>query len=266
VTLQNGLNGYTGTTMVRMLQSGVTEDGLNLDEAFLDGGNITGTSPNDQALIKFANIFASQGGSVPDNATILDAHLVLDSGRAAFNTNAGTNGNFGVAQMLKDWSLASIYTDFGADGPSSNDGDTGSFLDMTGAMIADARATLDVTEAIQAWQGGSSNFGLNVRAVDTTDGWAINFTGSADPSAVPRLVINYTTDVIAPTEDADFDADGDVDGADFLAWQQNYGWSALNVGGGAPSSVVPEPAGAALAACAFLGLAGARRARRSSPA
>lgn len=223
VTLQNGLNGYAGTTMVRMLQSGVTEDGLNLDEAFLDGGNITGTSPNDQALIKFANIFASQGGSVPDNATILDAHLVLDSGRAAFSTNAGTNGNFGVARMLKDWSLTSVYTDYGADGPSSADGDTGSFLDTTGAMIADAQATLDVTEAVQAWQGGSSNFGLNVRAVDTTDGWAINFTGSADPSAVPRLVINYTTDVIAPTEDADFDADGDVDGADFLAWQQNFG-------------------------------------------
>ena len=70
----------------------------------------------------------------------------------------------------------------------------------------------------------------------------------------------------ADASDGDADGDGDVDGADFLAWQQNYGWSALNVGGGAPSSVVPEPAGAALAACAFLGLAGARRARRSSPA
>ena len=64
----------------------------------------------------------------------------------------------------------------------------------------------------------------------------------------------------------DANGDGAVDGADFLAWQQNYGWSALNVGGGAPSSAVPEPSSLALAACAAWGLAGARRARRLPPA
>ena len=49
----------------------------------------------------------------------------------------------------------------------------------------------------------------------------------------------------------DADADGDVDGADFLAWQQNLGWSPLNAA--TPnSSNVPEPASAALlAACVF---------------
>ena len=64
----------------------------------------------------------------------------------------------------------------------------------------------------------------------------------------------------------DANGDGAVDGADFLAWQQNYGWSALNVGGSAPSSAVPEPSSAALAVCAAWGLAVARRARRFPPA
>jgi hypothetical protein len=58
----------------------------------------------------------------------------------------------------------------------------------------------------------------------------------------------------------DANGDGAVDGADFLAWQQNYGWSALNVGGSAPSSVVPEPTGAALAMIiAILGYTRRRR-------
>jgi glucose/arabinose dehydrogenase len=68
----------------------------------------------------------------------------------------------------------------------------------------------------------------------------------------------------ADPADGDADGDGDVDGADFLAWQQNYGWSALNVGG-APSSAVPEPSSAALAVCAAVGLAGARRRRQMPP-
>ncbi len=40
----------------------------------------------------------------------------------------------------------------------------------------------------------------------------------------------------------DANGDGAVDGADFLAWQQNYGWSPLNAGGGgAVERRVPEP-------------------------
>ena len=64
----------------------------------------------------------------------------------------------------------------------------------------------------------------------------------------------------------DANGDGAVDGADFLAWQQNYGWSTINVGSGAPSSAVPEPACAVLLAGAALGLAGAFRTRRLLPA
>lgn len=61
----------------------------------------------------------------------------------------------------------------------------------------------------------------------------------------------------ATNANGDADKDFDVDGADFLAWQQNYGYSALDVGG--PAQVgVPEPGGMALAVWA---LAGASRRR-----
>jgi hypothetical protein len=71
--------------------------------------------------------------------------------------------------------------------------------------------------------------------------------------------------------DANVDADdlalwqagfGDLDGADFLAWQRNLGWSSLNVPATPASALVPEPAGAALlAACVFAAAAWRRGAR-----
>lgn len=77
--------------------------------------------------------------------------------------------------------------------------------------------------------------------------------------AVWKTGFGTTTGATAATGDAD--GDGDVDGADFLSWQRNFGWSALNVGGGAPAASVPEPTAAALAGIAAMGLVLGRRQR-----
>ena len=37
------------------------------------------------------------------------------------------------------------------------------------------------------------------------------------------LIDNVRVEAVAPAEDADFDGDGDIDGADFLTWQRNQG-------------------------------------------
>jgi hypothetical protein len=52
--------------------------------------------------------------------------------------------------------------------------------------------------------------------------------------------------VVAPDEDADFDADGDVDGADFLTWQRGVGVGGVthSMGDANGDAVVdPTPAG-----------------------
>jgi MYXO-CTERM domain-containing protein len=259
----------------------VTTDGATVDSAFIDGPNLTDTSADDQALIKFSNIFTNQGGTVPNSATILSAYLAVDTASAVSSINVHTPGDFSVNRMLVDWNTTSLFTDFGGDGPTEAQNEIGPALDVTGAMIADARAFLDVTAAVNAWKSGESNFGLNLRSVDTADGWSIKFTGSDSP---PQLIINYTTDVITPTEDADFDADGDVDGADFLTWQRGVGTAsggtlaqgdangdgAINAtdlgiwksqfGPGAVAAV-PEPTSAALAAIVVAAGAFIRRRR-----
>lgn len=93
----------------------------------------------------------------------------------------------------------------------------------------------------------------------------------------------FTLDPVVNEDDADFDQDGDVDGADFLTWQQNVGATGtgalatgdangdMNIDGAdldvweaqfgqpAPVASIPEPAAAALAMVAALGLVTWRR-------
>ena len=69
--------------------------------------------------------------------------------------------------------------------------------------------------------------------------------------------------LVMPSSRGDFDADGDVDGADFLAWQRQLGSSTPAVSANAP---VPEPATLLLAivATAAIHLAGGECVNNSS--
>ena len=78
-----------------------------------------------------------------------------------------------------------------------------------------------------------------------------------------QIVVN------SPDADADFDTDGDVDGADFLAWQRGFpgtydatdltAWQSAYGDGGGALSAVPEPATWMLATLAGLAMASRRR-------
>jgi hypothetical protein len=255
VALQQNVDNYAGTTMA-WVQSPclgcstprtdpITTDGTMIDGAFLDGGNAAQTSPDDLALIKFNNIFVSQGGSIPDNATILSAQLVVDSTTAVYSVNVDTPGDFGVHQMLKDWNTSTLYSEFGTNGLKQVDNEIGPTLDVTGAVIADSRASFDVLDAVKNWQGGAPNYGLSIQSETTDNGWSILWLGSSSP---PQLVIEYTEANVGTS--GDFDGDGDVDGLDLLTWQRNPSvgnladWQAAYSNGSLTGAVaaVPEPA------------------------
>jgi hypothetical protein len=160
-------------------------------------------------------------------------------------------------------------------------------------------STLSLADAADVFLSTGSTFNLNFAGTDVIDSlffdgasqavgtWGAVGSGAANTS--PLLTgtgLLEVTTFASPANDADFDADGDVDGADFLTWQRGIGGPATLANGnangdgavdgadlaiwrtqfgpGAPAAsaigAVPEPATAALAAAAMLaGVATIRR-------
>lgn len=114
-------------------------------------------------------------------------------------------------------------------------------------------------------------------------------SAGAGVTGYDNILLKLVDVVVTPTNNSDFDNDGDVDGADFLVWQRGLGLTGqpdkstgdANGDGnvtvadlaiwqahfGLPPSVgaagaVPEPTSVAIAAMALAGVAGAARRRR----
>jgi hypothetical protein len=85
--------------------------------------------------------------------------------------------------------------------------------------------------------------------------------GQVNDADVATLTANLGMATGADRVHGDVDNDDDVDGADFLAQQQNYGWSPFNTGAPA-NNIVPEPASGGLAALGALAVGGRFRRRR----
>lgn len=107
-----------------------------------------------------------------------------------------------------------------------------------------------------------------------TNGWlqigaslGADFSGTGGVTAADLAIwqAGYGTGVTQPAGDAD--ADEDVDGADFLTWQQQLGSGAPGVAASVGAlAAVPEPSAVVLAASFAAGLApGAARRRRACP-
>lgn len=178
--------GDAGTEMYITPTASDPGDGtlINADLAqddFLDGG-----ADDTQALLKFNNLFVSQGGSVPDDAEILKATLVINTAgvvntltaEGTSSINMGTNGGYAVRQVLTDFGAGSDVTTLSF----------GELEDIQEGMLADTEANFDITSIVQNWQATGNNFGLNVLSSGTGDGWGILTSGSAFG---PRLEIEY---------------------------------------------------------------------------
>ncbi len=192
---QQGVNGYNGARMA-YLQGGtnytqdfddLTTDGAFIEQAFVDGPNSTGTSPNDQALIKFDNLFVSQGGTVPDGAEIVQALLNFSTGDGG---NSPSSSRWDVSEMLVDWDTSQTFTSFGGNGPDTADGEIGPVIDSELRMLAGSIGQFDLTNLVQDWQNGEANNGLNLQSAGS-DGWQIHFTGSSVTDARPELMVAY---------------------------------------------------------------------------
>ncbi len=146
VTLQDGVNGYAGTRDTYLSSS---HNSLNFGTAtsLLDGSLYTG-------LVRFA-IFQSEGGPVPNGATIESATLSLYK-------SSYYDYTYQVTRLLRDWREGeATWSQWRTGQPWSVAGAQGAGSDL--AAVADATAvagwtpqwlTANVTTGVQAMAAG----------------------------------------------------------------------------------------------------------------
>ncbi len=231
-TYQPGLGGYDAvdSTVIFELPDGSTGiiDGEADPFVFLDGPNDTSAagSADSQLNIRFGDLFVSQGGSVPDNADIISAKLVLTT-TIGESVNAESGEPFDASQLLVPFDDLTAFEDFGGNGPDEVDGEVGPILGQELGGILGSQTYFDVTQAIENFLAGDANFGFNVQASDinettTNDGWQIYLPGFTDVSLRPQLLIDWVVDLDTRLP-GDANGDGTVSILDFAILRANFG-------------------------------------------
>lgn len=183
--LQRGQNGYAGVTDTMLSSYSKTANYGSRD-------NLLQYYQQYVALFRFS-IFASEGGPVPDDATIQSAKLEI-----AYNAYSYT---YALYALKKPWSEAQATWNVSSAGfPWSSGGADGAGTDYE--STPDAQATVgqqagwipfDVTARVRAIGMGTPNYGWRILGVSGTQALrALYASEYATASLRPKLTVTYT--------------------------------------------------------------------------
>jgi hypothetical protein len=184
VTLQQGLNGYSGTSDV-MLSSYYPSANYGASAALTDGkkyGN----------LVRFA-IFASEGGPVPDGATIVSA--IVEIYKDVYNYQYRLHPLLkSWDEMQATWNVARTGVPWSAPGASGVGADYSSSWDAEYTAPWDAGwMPFDVTARVQAISAGAANNGWRIVGMSGygTTRYFLSSEYTVDATLRPRLELSY---------------------------------------------------------------------------
>jgi len=203
VTLQDGVNSYTGTADNWI----VANSGANINRG--SDVNVAIRAVSDYGIYRFP-IFVAEGGPVPNGATITSATLSLYKAY-------GPDAVMRAQRLTKAWTeMGSTWNSTGTVSWSAPGGDVISTPDGTGS-VPDSAANncadgigheicwlnINVTTGVQAFAqavasgGPSTNFGWRVSAVSSSEEFTPKNFNSRNvtnfPQYRPKLTITYTT-------------------------------------------------------------------------
>ncbi len=194
VELQQGLNGYAGTTDMYLSPAGSgfsNIDGSMISEVFLDGSDGL-TSPDSPAMLRF------DLAGLPEASEILKAELIMMTGVSSGSSDSPSQTpgvGWNVHQLLVPFSTASTYEDFAGDFAAmliagQIDPQVGQFRDIDEAELV----KVDVTSIVTNWMvNDETNHGFYIGANGTSNGWQVFASGGADPDLRPMLRITLKT-------------------------------------------------------------------------
>ena len=185
-TLQDGVGGYTGTRDTYLSSWSINEN-FGTAQSLLEGGAYT-------YLFRFA-IFQSEGGPVPNGATIVSATLSLY--KSSFY-----DYTYQVSRMLRNWNeTQATWSQWQAGQGWSVAGADGVGTDYAATPVATVSAgwtpgwlNANVTAGVQAMSTGTPNYGWRLVGVSGNGNdktwWSGEYT--ANPTLRPKLVIQYS--------------------------------------------------------------------------
>jgi PKD repeat protein len=209
LVLQQGLNGYTGTSDSKIAAAKPTTN------VGADSVNALIVDTSTALLVRFA-IFQSEGGPLPNNASIVSATL-------SHYKTSGPDAVFKANRVLKNWTELGVtwtLTGTGASWSTAGvfSGDILSTADGQGSLVLlpntacdvdtgwsdSCWLNIDVTAGVQAFQAGTPNFGWKLSFVSTTsdpsipkDLYAKEITCCNREVRRPKLTISYRSPPIA---------------------------------------------------------------------
>jgi hypothetical protein len=260
VVLQRGLSGYAGVSDTFLDNQQQTTSRGAFDPLYLD---VTKYMP----LVRFS-IFQSEGGPVPDGATIQTATLGLY--KQLYNDTIRLNALLKPwVESQATWLNSRTGVPWSSPGAASAGSDYVSAADaLVAAPYAAGVVNFDVTTRVQQWSGApAANYGW--RMSQTTTGYnPKTFVSSEDANAAqrPKLTVVYTggggggnvpptVSIATPGSGASItigasfsltasatDSDGSVAKVEYFANGTSVGFS-TSAGGGFPVSWTPAATG-----------------------
>jgi hypothetical protein len=189
VTFQYGTSEYTGTvdTFIRGTTAGDTNFSADTGLEWDDNSNST---TDEIALIRFTDIFISEGGPIPDGATITSASLTyMTTDLNSTSTAEGDPAN--VYESLVDWTGTTItWNNFGGESGVQTDEYNSTLVDSAIATARSTQYTIDVTTSLQRWSNGTANYGW-IFLPTADDGVTIYSSDHATVAYHPLLSVTY---------------------------------------------------------------------------
>lgn len=182
LTLQDGVDGYTGTIDTELWAVSPNKVLEKNDTVTSDANNDGGES---QILLRFEGIWGDGPRQIPLGSRIHSAKLVV----VAFDPGNTVH----LHRMLVPWDRSATWNSMVA-GVTANDMEAARHKDSFtfGRLVANQQSIVfEVTDTVQGWSNGKANYGwvfLNTAA----NGWDFYSSEYEDTAFRPQLVVEFT--------------------------------------------------------------------------
>ena len=186
VTFQEGVDGYASTQDTHIEEDTPTTSYGSQTTVEVDLQN-SGLG-EEQAIIRFDNLFGSGAGQIPLGSTIISATLTLDGADTSQDT-----ATISLHRMLATWSESSTWNSL-TGGISTDDVEAASIADavIPNPEIIETKVLTGLESTVQAWSDGATNHGWMLKS-DSADGWFFTSSEDFNIGLRPKLTVEYRT-------------------------------------------------------------------------